>query len=225
MRSQSSGRLGHHGQVTDAPAWWRGEVRPEAPQGYIGPEGVITGDVSAIKHPPADPRTGLASLYFFRAVLRNTELWLNDVHLTVEWSEFHGCHFRQRVRPVLNELGFAAQGSFGSGPAVYRHCTFERVRFKGLGGFSMDRGRFEDCAFVNCRWEGHFAGEADLINNRFIGRMNGCVWFGHSAAGRRNIIEGNDFSQTDFTSNVGWRFDFPRSDQRWPTGYAPQADG
>jgi hypothetical protein len=36
--------------------------------------------------------------------------------------------------------------------AVYRDCTFERIGFKGLGGLSMDRGRFENCTFVNCRW-------------------------------------------------------------------------
>lgn len=150
---------------------------------------------------------------------------LDDVALAVEWSEFHGWHLRQRVRPVLNARGFAAQGSFGNSPAVYRDCTFERIRFKGLGGFSMGRGWFENCVFVNCRWEGHFAHNAGLVSNRFIGRMNGCVWFGHSASGDRNIIRGNDFTQTEFTSNVGWRSDFPVPDQHWPTAYAPLIDG
>src|ERR1700754_5120105 len=117
----SCGRLGHHAQVTDEPAWWRGEKPTEAPRVDAG---VITGDVSAITYPSANPLTGQASLYFFRAALRNTELSLDDVHLVVEWSEFHECRFRQFVKPILNELGFAAQGTFGSSPAIYRGCTF-----------------------------------------------------------------------------------------------------
>ncbi len=177
-----------------------------------------------------DPLLSLARLYFFRAAVTDVELWLNDVHLAVQWSEFDGCHFRQRVRPVLNSEGIAAQGTFATRPAVYRNCTFERVRFKGMGGFSMGVARFENCTFLNCRWEGHFAHDADLIDNRFIGRMNGCVWFGRSepasdvGAARRNVIHGNDFTETAFTSNVGWRFDFPLQDQRWPEGFVPIVD-
>ncbi|WP_156971227.1 hypothetical protein [Knoellia sinensis] len=148
--------------------------------------------------------------------------------LSSAWSEFSDCRFRQRVRPILTEHGFAAQGSFGNGPSIYRGCTFERVRFKGLGGFSMMNARFEDCTFVNCRWEGHFAHAADLINCTFSGRMNGCVWFGHSGnperGGRRNVIRGNDFTQVVMTHNVGWRNGFPVSDQLWPEGHRPRVD-
>jgi hypothetical protein len=53
---------------------------------------------------------------FFRADAREMELWLNDAHLTVGWSEFDSRHIRQRVRPVLNEHGTAAQGAFGNRP-------------------------------------------------------------------------------------------------------------
>jgi hypothetical protein len=59
--------------------------------------------------------------------------------------------------------------------------------------------------------------------------MNGCVWFGHGPDGqgfsRRNVIEGNDFTATQFTANVGWRQDFPISAQTWPQGYIPLIDG
>jgi len=142
---------------------------------------------------------------------------------------FDNCRFRQRVRPVLTEAGYAAQGSFANSPAVYRDCAFERVRFKTLGGFTLDAGRFERCTFLNCRWEGHFMFEADLIECRFVGRMNGCVWNGvvpelmDRYAGRRNVIVGNDFSQTVFTDNVGWRSSVPLRDQLWPVGYVPAA--
>jgi hypothetical protein len=111
---------------------------------------------------------------------------------------------------------------------IYRNCTFDRIRFKALSGFSMLSARFEDCTFVNCRWEGHFAKDADLVNCTFIGRMNGCVWFGEGTGPdrtkRRNVIHGNDFTQTQFTDNVGWRSGFPISEQMWPDGYVPRID-
>jgi hypothetical protein len=113
----------------------------------------------------------------------DAQLWLNDVRLVVEWSEFASCHFRQRVKPITNEQGFSAQGSFANRQALYRNCVFERVRFKLLGGFSMSRGWYEDCTFLNCRWEGHFAHDASVVDSTFIGRMNGCVWFGESERG------------------------------------------
>jgi hypothetical protein len=134
----------------------------------------------------------------------------------VEWSEFEDCHFRQRVRPVLNEFGFAAQGSFAFRPAVYRNCTFERVRFKTLSGFNTGAGRFES------RWEGHFAYDTGLISCRFIGRMHGCVWSGTGRENsRRNVIIGNDLTEVKFTHNVGWRRDFPVTEQMWPAGFVP----
>jgi hypothetical protein len=98
-----------------------------------------------------DDRDGLRDLYVFDARVTGADLAMNDVRLTVEWSEFEYCHFTQKVRPVLNEHGFAAQGSFANNPAVYRNCTFERVRFKILGGFSMGQALFEGCTFLKCR--------------------------------------------------------------------------
>jgi hypothetical protein len=77
--------------------------------------------------------------------MRDTEQVLNEVSLAVEWSEFTDCHFRQRVKPIINDYGFSAQGSFANRPALYRNCVFERVRFKQLGGFNLTRGWYEGC--------------------------------------------------------------------------------
>ena len=128
------------------------------------------------------------------------------------------CTLRQRTRPVLNDHGIAAQGSLGAAPSIYRRCTFERVRFKTRGGFGLGQARFEECRFVDCRWEGSFAYSADLVDCVFSGRMNGCVWFGRDGE-RVNEIHGNDLTGVDFTRNVGWRADFPFAEQTWPEGY------
>lgn len=216
--------------VTGDPEWWRGAKPPDdVPSQWLSSrDECITGSHLGMLETPEPDSTGLRRLTFFRARVRGVELSLNDAHLTVAWSEFEQCHFRQRVRPVTNGQGFAAQGSLGAGPASYRGCTFERVRFKGMGGFSLGRARFEDCTFVNCRWEGHFAHDADLVDCTFIGRMNGCVWFGHGrdhdGSRRANVLRGNDFRQTDFTDNVGWRSDFPIREQSWPVGFTPHVD-
>ncbi len=148
---------------------------------------------------------------------------LDDVLLSVEWSEFSDCHFRQRTRPITNEHGFSAQGSFANSPALYRECVFEGVRFKQLGGFNLSRGWFEGCTFLNCRWQGHFATDASLVECAFSGRMNGCVWCGGSREGP-NVVRGNDFSAVRFTDNVAWRRSYPVEQQQWPEGYRPRPD-
>lgn len=207
------------------PTWWRGQRPPAGPRGKPAPAALRTGDLSSVPPGPDDPRTGLSSLYFFEALVNGAEVVLTDVALAVEWSQFLGCHFRQRVKPVTTGAGFAAQGSFGNSPALYRGCTFERIRFKTLGGFTLGQARFEDCTFLNCRWEGHLSRHADLVGNRF---MNGCVWFGNDRLGDGvgpTEIHGNDFSQTTFTPNVGWRGVFPLEAQRWPEDSVPVADG
>jgi hypothetical protein len=208
--------------VDEFPDWWRGERAPEA---YDGPRPVLTGpmlDLDLDQLP--ENAIGLREIRFFRARARGLELSLTDASLHVRWSQFDGCRFHQRVRPVCNAAGYAAQGSFGSSPSIYRSCVFERIRFKLMGGFSMGRARFEDCTFVNCRWEGAFGHQADLVDCRFIGRMNGCVWFGEDRRDpqrvRVNDIRGNDFTETVFTDNVGWRHDFPVDRQHFPAGYS-----
>jgi hypothetical protein len=202
------------------PEWWRGESPPDAPVRDPWPTRRLTGDMGSIPDEEPDPQ-GLHPLYFFKASVTDAEVWLNDVHVAVEWSEFDNCHFRQRVKPITNQQGFSAQGSFANRQARYRNCVFERVRFKLLGGFSMSRGWYENCTFLNCRWEGHFAHDASVVDSTFIGRMNGCVWFGESERGP-NVIRGNDFTQVQFTNNVGWRRSYPVSEQAWPSGFHPR---
>lgn len=228
-----------HAEVSDKwdaptvgdPDWWRNQEPPDAvPDGWGWDQDAwISGKHIGTLPDPGPAEGGLTARLFFRANITDVDLVLNDVQLAAAWSQFDRCHFRQRVRPVLNEYGVAAQGSFGNRPTLYRDCTFERVRFKQLGGFNMDSARFERCTFIHCRWEGHFASQADLIDCVFVGSMNGCVWFGRGPGGhgrsRRNVIEGNDFTATQFTSNVGWRQDFPISAQTWPQDYIPLIDG
>jgi hypothetical protein len=211
--------------MNSKPEWWRGQSPPRDAWGLASAAELVSGPVTTIDLDAIapSPHDGLREVYFFRTTVSRVQLWLNDISLVVEWSEFDNCHFRQRVRPVLNECGFAAQGSFANRPAIYRNCTFERVRFKTLGGFVTGAGRFENCTFVNCRWDGHFAYDTDLITCRFIGRMNGCVWGGTGLedSRRRNVITGNDFTEAKFTDNVGWRRDFPITAQIWPAGFIP----
>lgn len=216
----------HHARVEEFPDWWRG-VRP--PPAYDGPRPVFTGPLFQLDLdglPSGEVQ--LRPLRFFRARARGLEIDLSDGHLSVRWSEFDRCHFRQRVRPVRNASGDTAQGSLGR-PAIYRDCVFERVRFKGLGGYSLGHARFERCVFLDCRWEGHFAHHADLVDCTFEGKMNGCVWFGEgdgmlSGRRRRNEIRGNDFTRTRFTDNVAWRYGFPLDDQAFPEGFEPRVD-
>lgn len=201
------------------PEWWRGERPAEAPRRAPLSANVLTGDISAIPETERDAQ-GLRTLFFFKATVAHTEVWLNDVRLVVEWSEFIDCHFRQRVKPTANEHGFSAQGSFANRQALYRNCVFERIRFKRLGGFNLSRGWYENCTFLNCRWEGHLAHDASIVDCTFVGRMNGCVWFGESGD-RPNVLRGNDFTQVQFTDNVGWRGSYPVSQQQWPPEFQP----
>ena len=68
--------------------------------------------------------------------------------------------------------------------------------------------RIEDCVFDRCRRKGFIHHQADLINCRFIGKMNGCIWNGTSPVhrrGRRNLIHGNDFSKAIIAPDPAWR--------------------
>lgn len=204
--------------MESTPAWWRGHVPPLSTR-RLGTE-VQSGSIREFSLPPVQDGLGLRDLHVVAAVVEGAALSLNDVQLTVEWSEFRGCRFTQAVKPVLNDYGIAAQGSFGITPAIYRDCTFSRVRFKQLGGFMLGHATFENCEFVDCRWEGHFAHDAWLLNNIFVGKVTGCVWFGRGSDGV-NRIEGNDFTRAMLTANTGFRDGFPVDAQTWPPGFQP----
>src|SRR4051794_5411565 len=88
------------------PAWWRGDKPADAPVRDPCPTTpVLTGNVRAFPAGERGPQ-GLRKLFFFKASVTDAQLWLNDVHLVVEWSEFANCHFQQRVKPIINEQGF-----------------------------------------------------------------------------------------------------------------------
>lgn len=170
----------------------------------------------------------LQSLGFEQAQASGLTISLDDRHLLCAWSEFDECTFKQRRSGrVLNAEGAAAQGSFGNRPSIYRRCRFVGVRFKSLGGYTMGQARFEECVFDRCRFDGYIHQDADLIDCRFTGKMDGCVWNGASSpyeGGRRNVIHGNDFSEAVIGPNVAWRQDFDFAAQRWPDGFEPVVD-
>lgn len=215
--------------ILRSPKWWRGTEPTDLPAyGAMQLQGRVEAiDVEVI---PLDPRDGLRALFLHRAHVTGITLPLDWMHLTVTWSEFDNCTFTQKGGRVLNEHGTSAQGSFGARPSIYRNCVFQSVRFKGLGGFNMMASRFENCTFIRCKFNGHNAFNADVVDCTFIGKIDGCNWYGtvpdhHNDAGRRNEIINNDFSQATLTDNVGWRGEFDMNAQTWPSeGTPPRPD-
>ena len=214
----------------EAPAWWRGTTPSSMPvyPGFIRLHGELAQeDLPTFADRPPD----LQGLLIDQAHAQDLTISLDDRRVVACWSEFEGCTFTQRRGgPVLNASGAAAQGTLGwvNGPSVYRGCSFVGVRFKGLGGFTMGAATFEDCLFDQCRFNGHFAYVADLIDCRFVGDVDGCVWYGTAPkdnGGRRNNIRGNDFIEASVSPNVGWRGDFDMRAQRWPDAFVPTVDG
>jgi hypothetical protein len=210
------------------PDWWRGTT----PHRLSGASGTpIRGETRefGVSLLPADDRSPLRQVYFHEAHASEIEVVLDDLSLAVCWSEFERCTFRQGSRK-LNAEGFASQGSFGNRPSIYRGCTFVGVRFKILGGFTTGAARFVSCRFNRCRFNGHFSFSTDYIACTFTGKIDGGVWYGtvppgHSDAGRRNLITGNDFTDATFGANVDWRGDFDFAAQQWPDGYRPPTTG
>lgn len=212
-------------RILPSPKWWRDTKPTDLPAyGALQLQGKVDAlDLDAV---PVDPGSGLRDLFFHRAHVTGLTIPLDWMHLTVTWSEFDNCTFTQKGGGILNEHGTSAQGSLAARPSIYRNCVFQGVRFKGLGGFNMMASRFENCDFLQCKFNGHNATETDLVNCRFIGKIDGCNWFGtvpehEHDAGRRNDIANNDFSQATLTDNIGWRGHFDIDSQIWPPGASP----
>ena len=193
---------------------------------------MLSGEVTQADIPTFDERPAdLQGLSFREARARGLSISLDDRHLGAYWSEFEECTFTQRRSGrVLNESGAAAQGTLGwvRGPSIYRRCRFEGVRFMSMGGYSMDAATFEDCVFDRCRFNGHRHTTADLVGCRFVGKIDGCTWYGTAPeydGGRRNVIRGNDFTDAVIGWNVGWRGDVEFDAQVWPEGFVPTVDG
>jgi hypothetical protein len=205
------------------PEWWR-DRHPDAEPVDLVDE-PITGELAYGHCPPPakGPHDVLGRLTFYRAALTGAEVLLDEVGISVLWSSFHNCTFRQHNRPLVD--GLASQGSFGNRPSLYRGCRFVGVRWALPGKFSTGEARFEDCVFEHCHWGAHFARDADFVRCTFIGPMKTGAFSGVSPrTGRRNEIIGNDFTATDFRGAIGWRDDFPIDMQRWPAGYVPIPD-
>lgn len=208
------------------PAWWRATAPIDLPAyGALQLQGQVDGpDLEAA---PVDGHSGLRRLHLHRASLLGIAVPLDRMQLTVTWSEFDKCAFTQKSGRVLSEHGTAAQGSLGARPSMYRNCVFRGVRFKSLGGFSMGASRFENCTFIRCKFNGHSATEADLVNCRFVGKIDGCNWYstapGHKyQGGRLNEIVDNDFSRATLSDNIGWLGQFDIDAQTWPPGATPR---
>jgi hypothetical protein len=210
------------------PDWWRGTLPQKLP--VYGGGKSIRGEVREFDSAqvPAGKYSLLRPVFFQQAIAAGVEVELDGLFLSVAWSEFDRCTFRQRSGR-LNAQGEAAQGSFGNRPSIYRDCDFVGVRFGNLRRFSTGAARFQRCRFDRCHFNGHFSRNTDYVDCVFTGKMDGCVWYGtvphgDDDAGRRNVITGNDFSSAVLGSNVGWRGDFDFSAQRWPDGYLPAAE-
>jgi hypothetical protein len=104
---------------------------------------VLTGSVEAVNldDAPLSRSVMLRSLSFEHAEVRGVDLQLDEVRLSVMWSEFEDCTFRQRSRR-LHRDGLEPQGSFGNRPSVYRRCRFEGLRMRTRAGFSVMEARF-----------------------------------------------------------------------------------
>ncbi len=157
---------------SESPAWWR-DATPK--KRVLSTDGVLSGPVSEFDAARLHPGTyqRLVPLAFERAEAGELTIPLDEVHLTVVWSEFNRCTFTQGSRRLMAD-GTAAQGFFGHphGPSLYRDCTFSRVQFGGLGRFRLWVATFENCIFDRCTW-GSKEYDADFLGCTFVGKMHG----------------------------------------------------
>jgi hypothetical protein len=220
MESSWDGRV----DVTEGPAWWRGQVADQMPT-WQPEDRVFTGQVDDLDVSGVPLGRGLLrAVVFDQARVSDADISLDDIGLVTAWSEFTECTFHQRGTR-LHPDGEEPQGSFGNRPSVFRGCTFRDVRLSVRAGFSVGQARFEDCTFERCRFEEHFSWSAEYVGCRFVGPMRTAVFFGTDPnSGRVNEIHDNDFTDVAFSSNVGWRGDFPVLDQRWPESFTPLVD-
>ena len=167
----------------------------------------------------------MATYAFDGATAREAAVDLTDVVLTVQNSLFEDSSFRQLRRPASD--GTWGQGSLARRPSVYRRCTFDGVRFRIRGGFSVGVARFEQCSFRRCDFGEHFSFCADYIDCVFIGPIKRAVFYGaapdgHWCDGKVNILQGNDFSEAELR-DVAFRGGVDLAAQRWSEGLDPTA--
>lgn len=219
---------GSSGHDLAPPDWWRGQI-PKAEKVWVPETVVISGQTNGFD-PAVAPLTtvSLREVRFDRAHVVGADIPLDELGLSVMWSEFEDCTIHQRSRRLHSE-GAEPQGSLGHRPSVYRRCLFRGVRFRLRAGFSVGEARFENCVFDRCRFEEHFSFCADYVECRFIGKIRTAVFYGRAPVGvrcdgRTNEIRGNDFTEAIISDNVGWRRDIDVDAQQWPRNYKPVSD-
>jgi uncharacterized protein YjbI with pentapeptide repeats len=98
--------------------------------------------------------------------------------------EFADCDFS---RVSVEWLPFAGGGS-----------RFLRCRFAGAQIGDFDEVALVECDFTNAHLNGWFTWDADVIDCRFAGRLEGVVFTATDSDGRgHNEIRGNDFRDAD----------------------------
>ncbi|HEY7071700.1 MAG TPA: hypothetical protein VH479_16355 [Acidimicrobiales bacterium] len=164
------------------------------------------------------------AVYAFDGVVADgAQFDLTDVVLTIQRSAFSACRFVQKRRRASDGTG--GSGSLARHASVYRECVFEGVRFRVRGGFSVGAARFERCTFIRCDFGEHFSFCADHIDCTFVGPVKRAVFYGqapegHHCDGKRNVFEGNDFTEA-VLHDVGFRGGIDATLQRWREGFDP----
>ena len=143
-----------------------------------------------------------------------------DGGLTVHACVFEDCDFREAVFHVA-DLGWQTF-------SVYRRCAFDRSKLRQILGrsplsmaFQLGEARFEECTFFDAEIRGWLAHEAEFVDCRFRGTIDGCRFFGRAVdrkwlrPRKRNEYRGNDFREVEF-SGVRFEDGIPIGKQLWP---------
>ena len=108
-------------------------------------------------------------------------------------------------------------------------CRFERCRFvrSPMRPFRIAYGRLEGCTFEQCDWNTVHLRAVDLVDNVFVGVVEGLTVWGRDIPimdlivprPRPNEIHGNDFRAADLRG-LALRAEVPTREQLWPEGAA-----
>jgi hypothetical protein len=189
------------------PLWRRRRSEPElvvSARAVDGPpvpaETVIASD---LRNTRFDPGTGRISLDGVTAV--NVDFsGQSFFDFGAENCEFVDCDFS---RVSVEWLPFADCG------ARFLRCRFEEARIGDFGDVALI-----GCDFTNAHLNGWFTWEADVIECRFAGRLEGVVFTASDPDGRRrNEIRGNDFREADLV-DVAFRGGVDLDAQLLPSG-------